>query len=30
MDQKLLELIVVFLVGFTGSMVFLYFVLKKL
>ncbi|ADU96145.1 hypothetical protein Theam_0172 [Thermovibrio ammonificans HB-1] len=30
MDQKLLELIAVFLVGFTGSMVFLYFVLKKL
>ena len=30
MDLKLLELIAIFLVGFTGSMVFLYFVLKKL
>ncbi len=30
MDAKLLELIAVFLIGFTGSMVFLYFVLKKL
>jgi phage shock protein PspC (stress-responsive transcriptional regulator) len=30
MDPKLLELIAIFLVGFTGSMVFLYFVLKKL
>ena len=30
MDAKLIELIAVFLVGFVGSMVFLYFVLKKL
>lgn len=30
MDENLLKLIVVFVIGFTGSMVFLYFVLKKL
>jgi len=30
MDAKLLELIIIFLVGFIASMVFLYFILKKL
>jgi len=30
MDAKLLQLIAVFIVGLVGSLVFLYFVLKKL
>ena len=30
MDAKLLELIIIFLVSLVGSLIFLYFVLKKL
>ncbi len=29
MDTKLLELIIIFLVGLVGSLIFLYFILKK-